>query len=124
MNAESLAAAAHEAAVASRPAVSRPGARSGGPRIRVGRLVLDLGRMRADVGQGPVALTRLEFLLLRELAEHTGRSVSRSQLLTDVWGIGFDPATNVVDTCVHRLRSKLGYDLIRTVRGTGYQLVP
>jgi hypothetical protein len=95
-----------------------------GPCFSVGRLVLDLGRMRADIGQGPVVLTRLEFLLLKELAENTGRSVSRSELLIGVWGMGFDPAINVVDTCVHRLRSKLDYDLIRTVRGTGYQLVP
>jgi DNA-binding response OmpR family regulator len=95
-----------------------------GPQISVGRLVLDLGRLRADVGRGPVALTRLEFLLLKELAENTGQSVTRSELLAAVWGMGFDPATNVVDTCVHRLRSKLDYDLIRRVRGTGYQLVP
>jgi DNA-binding response OmpR family regulator len=94
------------------------------PRITVRRLVLDLGRLRADVGQGPVALTSLEFLLLKRLAENSGRSVSRSQLLIDVWGMRFDPATNVVDTCVYRLRSKLDYDLIKTIRGTGYQLVP
>jgi DNA-binding response OmpR family regulator len=70
-----------------------------------------------------VHLTRLEFLLLRELAEHAGHSVSKGELLATVWGYDFDPGSNVVDVCVRRLRSKLGFDLIKTVRGEGYQLV-
>jgi len=90
--------------------------------IRVGHLVLDLGRMYADAGPGPVQLTRLEMLLLRELMEHDGESVSKGSLLASVWGIDFDPGSNVVDVCVRRLRSKLGFDLIKTVRGAGYRL--
>jgi two-component system, OmpR family, response regulator len=90
--------------------------------IRVGHLVLDLGRMYADAGPGPVQLTRLEMLLLRELMEHVGESVSKGSLLASVWGIDFDPGSNVVDVCVRRLRSKLGFDLIETVRGAGYRL--
>lgn len=90
--------------------------------IRVGHLVLDLGRMYADAGPGPVPLTRLEMLLLRELMEHDGESVSKGSLLASVWGIDFDPGSNVVDVCVRRLRSKLGFDLIKTVRGAGYRL--
>jgi len=90
--------------------------------IRVGQLVLDLGRMYADAGPGPVQLTRLEMLLLRELMEHVGESVSKGSLLASVWGIDFDPGSNVVDVCVRRLRSKLGFDLIETVRGAGYRL--
>src|SRR6266851_4647942 len=66
--------------------------------------------------------TRLEFLLLRELMEHAGQSVGKGQLLASVWGYDFDPGSNVVDVCVRRLRSKLGFDLIKTVRGEGYQL--
>jgi two-component system OmpR family response regulator len=90
--------------------------------IRAGALVLDVGRMQADIGVGPTSLTRLEFLLLRELAEHAGESVSKDRLLASVWGIDFDPGSNVVDVCVRRLRSKLGFELIKTVRGAGYQL--
>jgi DNA-binding response OmpR family regulator len=90
--------------------------------LRAGHLVLDLGRLQADAGVGPVPLTRLEFLLLRELMEHQGQSVSKDELLATVWGIDFDPGSNVVDVCVRRLRSKLGFDLIKTVRGAGYQL--
>ncbi|HEV2451005.1 MAG TPA: response regulator transcription factor [Streptosporangiaceae bacterium] len=90
--------------------------------ISNGALTLDLWRLEADCGQGPVPLTRLEFLLLRELMEHVGQSVSKHQLLASVWGYDFDPGSNVVDVCVRRLRSKLGFDLIKTVRGEGYQL--
>ena len=91
--------------------------------IRAGNVTLDVARLVADIGAGPVPLTRLEFLLLRELAEHAGQSVSKGKLLASVWGYDFDPGSNVVDVCVRRLRSKLGFDLIKTVRGEGYQLV-
>ena len=90
--------------------------------LRAGDLVLDVGRLEANIGNGPVALTRLEFLLLRELMEHAGQSVGKGQLLASVWGYDFDPGSNVVDVCVRRLRSKLGFDLIKTVRGEGYRL--
>lgn len=91
--------------------------------IRAGDVMLDVGRLVADIGHGPVPLTRLEFLLLRELAEHVGQSVPKGKLLATVWGYDFDPGSNVVDVCVRRLRSKLGFELIKTVRGEGYQLV-
>jgi len=90
--------------------------------LRAGDLVLDVGRLQADIGAGPVPLTRLEFLLLRELMEHAGQSVRKDQLLASIWGYDFDPGSNVVDVCVRRLRSKLGFELIKTVRGAGYQL--
>jgi len=90
--------------------------------LRVGDLMLDVGRLEANIGHGPVALTRLEFLLLRELMEHAGQSVGKGQLLASVWGYDFDPGSNVVDVCVRRLRSKLGFELIKTVRGEGYRL--
>ena len=95
----------------------------GGEVIRTGYVTLDVGKLVADVGAGPVPLTRLEFLLLRELAEHAGHSVSKGKLLASVWGYDFDPGSNVVDVCVRRIRAKLGFELIKTVRGEGYQLV-
>jgi two-component system, OmpR family, response regulator len=90
--------------------------------LKAGDLTLDVGRLEASIGHGPVALTRLEFMLLRELIEHAGQSVGKGQLLATVWGYDFDPGSNVVDVCVRRLRSKLGFDLIKTVRGEGYRL--
>jgi two-component system, OmpR family, response regulator len=93
-----------------------------GETIRAGDLVLDVWRLKADIGHGPVSLTRLEFLLLRELAEHCGEPLRKEDLLASIWGLEFDPGSNVVDVCVRRLRSKLGFDLIKTVRGAGYRL--
>jgi two-component system, OmpR family, copper resistance phosphate regulon response regulator CusR len=90
--------------------------------LRAGQLVLHLGRLQADSGAGPVALTRLEVMVLRELMEHPGQAVPKEQLLAAVWGIDFDPGSNVVDVCIRRLRSKLGFELIETVRGAGYRL--
>jgi DNA-binding response OmpR family regulator len=90
--------------------------------IRAGHLKLHVGRMEADIGRGPAPLTRLEFLLLRELMEHAGQSVSKGQLLASVWGYEFQPDSNVVGVCVRRLRSKFGDQLITTVKGEGYRL--
>jgi len=90
--------------------------------MQVGELTLDAGRLEADSGTGPVALTRLEFLCLRALMEHGRDSVTKSELLASVWGIEFDPGSNIVDVCIRRLRAKLGFTLIETVRGEGYRL--
>src|SRR6266700_2727316 len=90
--------------------------------MQVGELTLDAGRLVAYSGTGPVALTRLEFLCLRALMEHGRDSVTKSELLASVWGIEFDPGSNIVDVCIRRLRAKLGFTLIETVRGEGYRL--
>jgi two-component system, OmpR family, response regulator len=100
----------------------RSNARGHAETMTNGDLTLDLWRLQADNGHGRVALTRLEFLLLRELMDHVGESVPKGELLSSVWGYDFDPGSNVVDVCVWRLRAKLGYELIKTVRGEGYQL--
>lgn len=90
--------------------------------MRVGDLSLDAGRLVADSGSGSVALTRLEFLCLRALMDRGGGAVTKSELLASVWGIDFDPGSNLVDVCIRRLRAKLGFALIETVRGEGYRL--
>ena len=68
-----------------------------------------------------VALSPREFLLLRHLMRHPDAVCTREELLSEVWGYAFDPATNVVDVCVARLRHKLRGDLIDTVRNVGYR---
>lgn len=90
--------------------------------IRAGELTLHSGRMEANIGRSPTPLTRLEFLVLRELMEHAGHPVSRGRLLATVWGYNFEPGSNIVEVCVRRLRTKLGDHVIRTVRGKGYRL--
>jgi len=76
------------------------------------------------VGGLEVALTALEFRLLKTLLERPGRVQTREVLLADVWGIEADITTRTVDTHIKRLREKLGAagDIIETVRGVGYKL--
>jgi DNA-binding response OmpR family regulator len=67
-------------------------------------------------------LTAREFTMLEFFLRHPGQVISREQLLSRVWGLGHDPASNVVDVYIRYLRQKLGNDLIHTVRGMGYRL--
>ena len=93
-------------------------------RLVAGALELDLLRSHAHVGENRLDLTRTEFSLLAALLRAGGDTVGRSELLREVWGLRFDPGTNVVDVHVNRLRRKLEdaglTALIRTVRGQGY----
>src|SRR5438105_8004475 len=90
--------------------------------LRIGPLELDLARRRVRTGGAAADLTDREFRLLHHLVRHRGETVSREQLLADVWGYHFDPGSNVVDVCVRRLRKKLGPTAIETVRHVGYRL--
>lgn len=87
-----------------------------------GGLALDLRTRRATVGDRVVDLSAREFALAEEFLTHPDQVLSREQLLSRVWGLDFDPGSNVVDVYVRYLRSKLGPDSIETVRGMGYRL--
>jgi DNA-binding response OmpR family regulator len=90
--------------------------------LRAGHLTLDLMRRTVDAGaraQG-VPLSEREFGVLRYLMARAGTACAREELLAEVWGLDFDPGTNVVEVYVHRLRDKLGPDAVRTVRNRGY----
>ena len=90
--------------------------------LRSAGVTLDLERHTADVGQGPIALSGREFELLHHLMRRGGAVCSREQLLASVWHMEFDPGTNVVDVCIRRLRTKLGGEVIETLRNVGYAL--
>lgn len=95
------------------------------PPIEVGDLKLDLARRQARRGDKAIDLSPREFDLLLALVRAEGRTLSRTELLRDVWGIEGEPATNLVDVHIGRLRRKLdahGPSLIHTVRGEGYRL--
>lgn len=92
----------------------------------VGGLTLD--RLKRTVARDGelIALQPVEFRLLEYLMRQEGRVVTRTMLLENVWDFNFDPRTNIVETHISRLRSKVdkGYAraLIQTVRGAGYRL--
>jgi DNA-binding response OmpR family regulator len=95
------------------------------PPIEVGDLKLDLARRQARRGDKSIDLSPREFDLLLALVRAEGRTLSRTELLRDVWGIEGEPATNLVDVHIGRLRRKIdahGPSLIHTVRGEGYRL--
>lgn len=94
--------------------------------VDVGDLVVDEAAGIAVRGGVPLALTATEFRLLHHLVHHRGRTLSKTQLLTQVWGYDeYDP--NLVEVHVSALRRKLeahGPRLVHTVRGLGYTVRP
>ena len=95
-------------------------------RLESGSLVLDLLKRQALREGIPIPLQPREFSILEELMREEGKVVTRTMLLERVWNYHFDPQTNIVDTHISRLRSKLNEggkaDLIRTIRGVGYRM--
>ncbi|HEY7628156.1 MAG TPA: response regulator transcription factor [Ilumatobacteraceae bacterium] len=83
---------------------------------------VDTDDRSVDTGNGPIRLTNREYRLLRHLKDRPGKAVSRQELLADVWGMWFDPGTNVVEVTIGRIRHKLGPEIIETVRGVGYRI--
>jgi two-component system OmpR family response regulator len=94
--------------------------------LRVDDLEMDLLAREVRRGGQVIDLQPREFRLLEYLMQHADQVVTRAMLLEKVWDLNFDPHTNVVETHVSRLRSKVdkGHStpLIHTIRGSGYSL--
>ena len=95
----------------------------------VGENVVDTQRIVVIRGGDRVYLTSKEYQLLHYLIEHRGETISREDLLSQVWGQKADTMTRTVDMHVSSLRQKLETtprkpELILTIPGSGYQLVP
>jgi len=94
--------------------------------LELGDLALDTKTRRATRGEVVTDLPSREFTLLEYFMRHPGQVLTRQQLLDSVWGINFDPGTNVVDVYVGYLRRKLDRpgepSVIETVRGAGYRV--
>ena len=94
--------------------------------LTVGPIVLDRLTRRVTRSGTELELQPKEYALLEYLMLHPEQVVSKATLLDRIWGIDFDPQTNVVDVLVSRLRAKVDrpFDvaLIRTRRGMGYVL--
>ena len=95
---------------------------------------LDAGRLWGIEVYGPILLVdrASRFIVANQLdasgslVEANGETIPRDRFLKDIWGMEFDPGTNVLDVQIGRLRRKLdrhGPPLIETVRGEGYRLV-
>jgi len=95
-------------------------------RLAVADLSMDLLSRRVQRGGHTIELRPREFSLLEYLLRNPGKVLSKTMILSHVWGYTFDPSTNVVDVLVSRLRDKIDrpFDqkLLHTVRGVGYVL--
>ena len=102
----------------------RPHTTAAETRLLVHDLEIDLLSHTVQRRGELIELQPREFRLLEYLMRHAGQVVTRTMLLERVWDIHFDPRTNVVETHIGRLRSKVdkgfGAELIHTVRGAGY----
>jgi DNA-binding response OmpR family regulator len=95
-------------------------------RLATADLSLDLLTRKVNRGGKPIDLRPREFALLEYLMRNAGKVLSKTMILSHVWGYSFDPNTNVIDVLVSRLRDKIDrpFDrkLLHTVRGVGYVL--
>lgn len=93
-------------------------------RLEAQDIVLDpAARTVLRAGQ-PVALSTREFDVLHVLMLNAGRVLSRDQIEQQVYAWGQEVESNTIEVRIHRLRAKLGAELIQTVRGVGYTLLP
>jgi two-component system, OmpR family, response regulator len=88
--------------------------------LTCGPVALDTKGARVTVNGMPIKLTSLEFRLLAYLMHHSGKVVSRTELVEHLYDQDFDRDSNTVEVFVGRLRKKLGVDVLHTIRGMGY----
>jgi len=91
--------------------------------LRVQNVSLEPATRSVYRNEEPVTLSSREFDLLQTLMLNAGRVLSREQLEQAIYGWGQEIESNAVEVHIHRLRTKLGSDLIKTVRGVGYVLM-
>lgn len=103
-------------------ALARRGPLARGLHFAQGTVALDFGSRLATREGKPVAVTAREWAILEVLARHGGRVIDRDGLLESTWGEATPATSSSLDVLIGRLRSKLGADVIRTLRGVGYAL--
>ena len=90
--------------------------------LTCGPVSLDTRTGRVSVSGNPIKMTSHEYRLLAYLMHHTGRVVSRTELVEHLYDQDFDRDFNTIEVFVGRIRKKLEVDIIQTVRGLGYLL--
>ena len=102
--------------------------RLGNPTLQIADLVVDTHLQKVSRADVPIVLTTREYALLEFLALQNGGVVGRADISEHVWDESYDPASNLIEVYVQRLRRKIDYGhtvrLLHTRRGEGYQLTP
>jgi len=113
-----------EAQIRRAAASSTPGA----PTYEFGDITMDVRKAEVRKGGKVIDLSAREFLLLKYFVEHREATLTRDELLNDVWGYHSMPSTRTVDVHVAWLRQKIEPDVkhpqyIVTVHGLGYKFI-
>lgn len=107
-------------------ALIRRGSLTNRETLRHGDISLDSAALTATRAGKHAELTPKEFQLLGYFLRNPHRIVTEQELIEKVWGLGFDPQTNILNVYLHRLRAKLHIEahppIIETIRGEGYRL--
>lgn len=91
-------------------------------KISVGKLVINSFEKEILYDGKKITFTKMEYELVKLLAENPRQTFSRENLLDKVWGYENFPTTRTVDTHVLQIRQKTADDIIETIRGLGYRL--
>jgi len=96
--------------------------------VKIGKLKVDFTGYKASENKNPVQLSHKEFELLHYLWSKKNNTVSRDELLSNIWGYDENPTTRTVDNFIMKLRQKMEADpnhpqIILTVHGIGYKLI-
>jgi DNA-binding response OmpR family regulator len=96
------------------------------PVLRLADLTLDPSTREVSRGTRKIVLTTREYALLEYFLRNTGRVLTRPMIAEHVWGLDFDPESNIIDVYVGYLRRKIDGDgerrLLHTIRGAGYAM--
>ena len=107
-------------------ALLRRGATQGAPALKLVDLTLDPASREVMRGRRRITLTAREYALLEYFLRNIGRVLTRPMIAQHVWGLDFDPESNIVDVYVGYLRRKIDGEgdrrLLHTLRGAGYKL--
>ena len=101
-------------------ALFRRGQGMADPVLVYGDLTLNPAAHSVELGGEPLQLSGREFVVLQALLENVGRVLSRQRLEEILYGWDNEVGSNTVEVHIHHLRSKLGFNPIRTIRGVGY----
>ena len=105
-----------------------PNAKKGSTEALIGKMTVNFSSYIASVDQQQVKMSHKEFEILKYLWEHRNDTVSRYQLLEDIWGYNEQPTTRTVDNFILKLRQKVEQNpedpqIILTVHGVGYKML-
>ena len=104
-------------------ALIRRAAGQASPEISIQGLTLNSASSKVTVDGMPIKLTAQEYKLLSYMMHHPNKVISRTELTEHIYDQDFDRDSNTIEVFVTRVRKKIGIDIIKTIRGLGYQLV-